>query len=332
MAREIRRFTVTVPAGTAIATPQVTALTMPSRVVRELEVVVPPGPRGQVGFALGSTGVAVIPVNAGAWLVTDNETIRWPLEGFWDSGSWQMRAYNTGRYPHTLEVRFLVDLVGSPNNVSQPIDPGLLATVAGTAAPIGQSVTDGGSFPLPAGGGVDLTGAGGVISAPPAPVVAPPLPPPVALPPPPALPPPAGIPGPMAPSPVGVPAGNTSAVGDWYQELLGRPADPSGAAYWASQYRGNGGPLDFPTLVTRFVASPETQADAARAPNAFVAGLYHVLLGRDGAAGEIGYWAGRIRGPVSPGGDLAAVDVARAIAASPEAVADFAGIAITVTA
>ena len=110
MAREVRRFPVTIPAGTAKASPQTTNLSFPFRVVRELEVRIPPGPRGEVGFAIGGSGQPVIPVEAGAYLVTDDEIIRWPLDGFWDSGSWQMRAYNTGRFDHTLEVRFLVDL------------------------------------------------------------------------------------------------------------------------------------------------------------------------------------------------------------------------------
>lgn len=332
MAREIRRFTVTVPAGTAIATPQVTNLIMPSRVVREVEVVVPPGPRGEVGFALGAAGVAVIPINAGAWLVTNDEVIRWPLEGFWDSGSWQIRAYNTGRYVHTLEVRFLVDLVGGAGGVSQPIDPGLLATVAGGATPVGPPAGGGFGIPLPAGGGVDLGGAGGVIAAPPPPVVAPPIPAPVPLPPPPVLPPPVAAPGPVGPSPVAAPSGPVVSVGDWYQELLGRGADAPGAAYWASQYRGNGGPLDFPSLVIRFVGTTEAQGDAQSRPAAFVAGLYHVLLGRDGDAGGIGYWAGRIRGPASPGGDLTAVGVAQQLAGSAEAQGRYAAAPITVTA
>lgn len=110
MAREVRRFPVTIPASTPKASPQVTNLSFPFRVVRELEVRIPPGPRGEVGFAIGGSGQPVIPVEAGAYLVTDDEIIRWPLDGFWDSGSWQMTAYNTGRFPHTLEVRFLVDL------------------------------------------------------------------------------------------------------------------------------------------------------------------------------------------------------------------------------
>lgn len=111
MAQEIRSFSITIPAGTAIATPQVTQMSMPARNVDEVEVEVPPGPRGEVGFTLGSSGVQVIPIQLGSWIVTDNYTLNWRLEGFWDSGSWELRAYNTGSFDHTLSVRFLLSLV-----------------------------------------------------------------------------------------------------------------------------------------------------------------------------------------------------------------------------
>src|SRR5262245_28932405 len=87
---------------------------MPARVVGEVEVLVPPGPRGEVGFRIGSSGVQLLPIQLGTWIVTDNEIIHWPLEGQHDSGSWELTAYNTGQFPHTITVRFLVDLVAGP--------------------------------------------------------------------------------------------------------------------------------------------------------------------------------------------------------------------------
>jgi len=110
MAQEVRRFAVTIPAGTAKATPQATDLSFPARIVRELEIRIPPGPRGEVGFQLGAAGQPVLPFNAGAFITGDDEVINWTLDGFWDSGSWTMFAYNTGVFTHTLEVRFLVDI------------------------------------------------------------------------------------------------------------------------------------------------------------------------------------------------------------------------------
>lgn len=113
MAREIRRFSVSIPANTPKSANFTADLSFPSRIVREIDINVPPGPRGEMGFALGAAGTIVIPYNAGQFIVTDNEVIHWPLEGFWDSGSWTLFAYNTGTFAHQLEIRFLVDVVGA---------------------------------------------------------------------------------------------------------------------------------------------------------------------------------------------------------------------------
>ena len=136
MAREVYEFQITVPAGTAQSSPQTSPMTMPPRVVEQLEVLVPPGPGGEVGFAIGSSGGQVIPRNAGTYVISDDEKITWPLDGMIDSGAWQLVAYNTGRYDHTLYVRFLVDLVGAQPATSAPLDTSQLAGQA-PAAPVG---------------------------------------------------------------------------------------------------------------------------------------------------------------------------------------------------
>lgn len=114
MAREIRSFEVKVPAGTAQNAGWHQALTMPVRNVDLVEVRVPPGPNGNVGFALGSAGQPILPYNPGEWVVTNDEVVSWPLEGQFDSGAWEIFAYNTGQYDHTLYVRFLLSLVDPP--------------------------------------------------------------------------------------------------------------------------------------------------------------------------------------------------------------------------
>lgn len=114
MASEVRNFAVTVPAGTAIAAPLVSALSMPARIVRSVRVRVPPGPAGVVGWALGAAGVRILPWGDGQWIVADNEWIEWPLEGQITSGAWQLVAYNLGIYNHTLYVTFQLDVPGRP--------------------------------------------------------------------------------------------------------------------------------------------------------------------------------------------------------------------------
>ena len=118
MAREVRAFQVTVPAGTPQNAPQVFNLTMPPRVVRRITWTVPPGPRGNVGFQVGMAGTQLIPYNPGGFVVADGESEDWDLEELPSSGAWQVIAYNLGLYPHTLYFRFLVDLPGS---TAQPL-------------------------------------------------------------------------------------------------------------------------------------------------------------------------------------------------------------------
>jgi hypothetical protein len=110
MAYELRAFAVTIPAGTAQATPQTTDMSFPARIVRQVDVRVPPGPNGEVGWHLANSGQQMWPFNVGQWLITDNEVVSIPMTGAIDSGSWQFVGYNTGNYPHTLDVRFYLDL------------------------------------------------------------------------------------------------------------------------------------------------------------------------------------------------------------------------------
>lgn len=148
MAVEVRETAVTTPAGTTAAAPQVTDLSFPPRLVTRIEVRVPPGPAGTLGFRLGSGGVQVIPINPGGWVVTDDEVIGWDLTGQITSGAWQLISYNTGSLPHTVYVRFLLDLVTNSSTVPALIPAGQLssglpaapAAVTIPAALLGSSV------------------------------------------------------------------------------------------------------------------------------------------------------------------------------------------------
>lgn len=107
---EVRAFQVTCNPGVSAANPQITALAMPVRDVHNIRVRVPPGPNGFMGFAIGSAGNNVIPINAGAFIVASDEIIDWSLADQIDSGAWQAIMYNTGRFPHTIYVLFTVEL------------------------------------------------------------------------------------------------------------------------------------------------------------------------------------------------------------------------------
>jgi hypothetical protein len=120
MARELRQFTATIPAGTPLAAPATVALTMPARIVRRVRARIPPGHNGLVGWALAASGVNVIPWNPGAWIVGDDEELTWDLEGQITSGAWQLRGYNTGVYAHAVYLVFELD----PPQIVQAITTG----------------------------------------------------------------------------------------------------------------------------------------------------------------------------------------------------------------
>lgn len=114
MAERVELFAPTVTAGTAIATPATSTLSMAEGVLRRLEVTVPPGPSGLVGFRLLHSGQVVIPYRGNGWIITDDERIQWDLDGYPTGDKWALQAYNTGIYDHTLYLRFLVDEVPAP--------------------------------------------------------------------------------------------------------------------------------------------------------------------------------------------------------------------------
>lgn len=133
MSDEIRSYTCLVPAGTPATAPVSFDLTFPSREVDTLEIVIPPGPSGFVGFAVQNSGLTVIPYDSDSWIISSNEKIVWPLHGYINSGSWQIQAYNTGVNDHAIYVRFLLSLVGATASAPmvQPIDADLLSGSVG---------------------------------------------------------------------------------------------------------------------------------------------------------------------------------------------------------
>lgn len=111
MADEVHLFTVTVPASTAKAVPLTFNLTMPlGRVVERVEIEIPPGPRGEVGWQIAQGGNQLYPYQVGAFVISDGREVDWDVVGGVDSGAWQVIIYNTGSFPHTLQFRFLTHL------------------------------------------------------------------------------------------------------------------------------------------------------------------------------------------------------------------------------
>lgn len=127
MADRIELFHVTTDADTAKTSPTVTDLVFTDGIVTELQLLIPDGPSGLVGIAMQYGGERVIP-STDEFIVSNNERITWPLDGFPTGRQWQAVSYNTDVYDHTIEVRFLVNEFPTPE----------LATL-GLPLPIDQS-------------------------------------------------------------------------------------------------------------------------------------------------------------------------------------------------
>lgn len=129
MPSQIYQFSIDVPAGTPATNPHVEPLTMPPANVQSVEWLIPPGPRGLLGFALGSSGQPTIPYGLGTWIIGDDVDRHWDLTEQIQSGAWEVWAYNTGSFRHTIYLRFLL----APLASAMPLlGPSPLSQIGGT--------------------------------------------------------------------------------------------------------------------------------------------------------------------------------------------------------
>ena len=121
MAQLIYSFALTIPAGTPINSPCTLPMQMPTCEVTRLDIRIPAGPQGCAGFSIGAAGTPVIPVNAGGWIVGNDDRYTWDLENIINSGSWQFFGYNVGNNPHTIYLIFHCNPIS--NNTSTATAP-----------------------------------------------------------------------------------------------------------------------------------------------------------------------------------------------------------------
>lgn len=120
MAREIRGFDVTIPAGTPSTAPVSIDVSYEAAITEAVEWSVPKGPVGLMGFRLTSGKAQVIPHNLGSWIIANGQSERWSLEELHTSGQWEVTGYNTGSFPHIVRVRFHVSPLGKAADSGEP--------------------------------------------------------------------------------------------------------------------------------------------------------------------------------------------------------------------
>jgi hypothetical protein len=113
-------FTFTIPAGTAIAAPVTQALSIPDGIMREWEILIPPGPSGFMGFRLLHSGMQLIPYEVGTWIIANDETLHWPTDGFPTGDKWSVQGYNAGQFPHSVYLRAQLDEITTGANATAP--------------------------------------------------------------------------------------------------------------------------------------------------------------------------------------------------------------------
>jgi hypothetical protein len=139
MAQQVYAFPVTVAAGTPSTAPTAVDVSFPQAIVTEVQIIVPDGHAGLTGIALQQAHQAVIPKNAGHFIVSNDEKLSFPLEDFLDNGNWQALVYNTDIYGHTFYLRFLCATIGTA--VAPPAAPAPPPALLLPAAPLPATVT-----------------------------------------------------------------------------------------------------------------------------------------------------------------------------------------------
>lgn len=139
MADRIEWFNVTVPAGTLKTAPVVIPCVFPQGDVTEIDVKVPPGPQGNVGFFIGAGGSQYVPRTRYAFIMPDADYFTWPMQNAINSGSWSVTAYNTDVFDHAFQVFFQVNenppIVSPQGQAATSSSAGIPASV--TASPAG---------------------------------------------------------------------------------------------------------------------------------------------------------------------------------------------------
>ena len=123
MAERILPFTVQTGVHITPQNPQFTNLKFASADVVQVDVMVPPGPSGFLGFYIGNGGGQVIPEGENIWITPDDVYLTFTMEGLPNNGNWQLVSYNLGNYTHTIYLYFHVNnlSVSQGSSFSSPV-------------------------------------------------------------------------------------------------------------------------------------------------------------------------------------------------------------------
>ena len=116
----VRQFTATIPAGTLKTSPVTIPIALDYVDIESVDLEVPPGPSGLMGFYLARSGQQVIPYESGEWLIWDDRFDSWYLTDQPTGSGWQVVGYNLDVYDHDVVVRFHTNPVVAQSASSLP--------------------------------------------------------------------------------------------------------------------------------------------------------------------------------------------------------------------
>lgn len=115
MVDRIEWFEFTIPANGVQSAPVSFPMVFAFGEVVEIDVKIPPGPAGNLGFFITAGGSQYIPRTRGSFIFPDNDYLTWPIHNAITSGSFGLTAFNTDAWPHVIQVAFQVnEIAGSP--------------------------------------------------------------------------------------------------------------------------------------------------------------------------------------------------------------------------
>jgi hypothetical protein len=121
VAAEVHQFTATIPANTPVSAPVTVPISLSYWSLESVDLEVPPGPSGLMGFYLARSGQQWIPYEAGEWLVWDDRFDSWTLTNQPTGEGWQVVGYNLDVYPHDVVVRFHVNIIAPASLLAPPV-------------------------------------------------------------------------------------------------------------------------------------------------------------------------------------------------------------------
>jgi hypothetical protein len=134
MATEIHQFSATIPAGTLPSALFTVPLEQANYEIESIDIEVPPGPSGLMGFYLALDDTQWIPWEQGEFIVWNDRTASWDTENQVVNAGWNVVGYNGGAYDHTITVRFHTNpLPGPPPPPYVPFT-GTVVTIVTTPA------------------------------------------------------------------------------------------------------------------------------------------------------------------------------------------------------